>query len=418
MLVSRTQFAVGQGGMHLATLINDDFAPTRTANFVFDCGGTNKDIVKRELDSLNRDSPLARWYFLDEFTFNYRGQQLRNPMSETLIVLSHIDSDHVNGLAELRRELPDLSRVTVLLPYLEVWERLMEARADLSNLDMVADPAGTIEATLEGARVREVRAREGDGPLPRSQADGGDDADQDLEAIRGGARNSDLRSGTRVRAWTGSDWVFHLFVPHIVPETKREFVRAYDAYYADDLKGPRPAPPWEWSEESKELLLEFITTNIQAIRFATVTANKYSGPNGTSLAVYCGPVSNHQEHESEWCWAGSDCHSERGWRALGWLHTGDLNLNKAEIYDDFWRELGQYSDNVGSIVLPHHGSEEGYNSRLIGDFGPQRVLACSGPRAGWNHPNAEIWASLVDQVSCRVHVTRYEGSRFSTGAHY
>jgi len=119
--VERMQHPVGQGGMHSTKVALDGGTPFWA---IYDCGAHPKAQLLGEIDRIAAAIESKR---LD------------------LLTLSHLDSDHVNGVSEL---LAQLDVDTVVLPYLEPWERLVLAaeacsRGELTNsyLEMIRFPA-------------------------------------------------------------------------------------------------------------------------------------------------------------------------------------------------------------------------------------------------------------------------------------
>lgn len=74
--------------------------------------------------------------------------------------------------------------------------------------------------------------------------------------------------------------------------------------------------------------------------------------NRTSLSLYAGPT--------------KDCHLSFG--RAGWLHTGDSCLKNDKIYSQFYTTFKDYEKFIGTVVLPHHGSENNNNPKLYRDF--------------------------------------------------
>ena len=87
--VIRCQHPVGQGGFHTSEI---RIRSSRTEKFtiVYDCGATQNDALQQSID----------WY-------------VNNYEKIDLLVLSHLDNDHVQGLDQL---LTHISVDTVLIP--------------------------------------------------------------------------------------------------------------------------------------------------------------------------------------------------------------------------------------------------------------------------------------------------------------
>ena len=77
-----------------------------------------------------------------------------------------------------------------------------------------------------------------------------------------------------------------------------------------------------------------------------------SAENRTTLSLYAGPVENLYPYFDK----------------AGWLHTGDACLKNEKIYQQFYAAFENYEHFIGTVVLPHHGSENNHNPRLYHDF--------------------------------------------------
>jgi glyoxylase-like metal-dependent hydrolase (beta-lactamase superfamily II) len=400
----RTQFAIGQGGFH-ATRIFDDYSGDYFT-FVYDCGSLNAtDVREREIDEFYRggrhgwDCCWRRW--------------AGHPDRIDLVVLSHIDADHVNGLARLLEGRADRTNTLILLPYLEWWDRLaqFDSHADGGDaaVDMVADPAEYLRRT-QGVTVLTVSNEQPELPEEPEYvrlADGAEGAAGAVYVLPGPADGT-IANGATLKHWRDAPWVFKVFVPSVVDRARDEFV--------DELVRLLPG----WDERLRkgldpEQIRELLMLHAKEVRAATKKVSGAGGPNATSLIVYSGPDpdSKHVRGGDVCCFGpcrfGCECEGEL--TGLGWLHTGDAPLGERSLYEQLRSALARYLPYVGIVTLPHHGSRHGFSWRLIDDCAPRTAVACSGPRKGWKHPEPELWHALALRRIGTVHVSRYELSR-------
>jgi len=396
MHICRTQAPVGQGGLSVTTLAAIHAGAISAVTVVYDCGTLNG------LESLGAEFARA----LSECPAGTDSGRLAHVAASTatgqpaIVILSHVDEDHVNGLTEVIAQLRTRKRqIIVVMPLLTLEQRLFTLRGGSeevpeTHLLFLANPTRYVDGLLgDDGRVVEVESGEGEqeGPVLLSEL------------------GSRVPSGTVVTFEGSLDWVLHF----VHPPLDREKVGTVAAGLGQEF--------WDAWKASIELDLpegatSAIRGSIKTIRNAIKAARFAEGPNETSLVVYSGPP----QEACHFGWGKAShpgCVDEqrnygRGY-VPGAIHTGDAPLNREKFYDHVKSELHRYKTQVGTVNLPHHGSREGHNPNLVKDFKPLHVLACSGPRKGWLHPDPDLWASLADQDVCAVHVTKYAGSRFS-----
>ena len=224
MQVERIQYPIGQGCFHAGRIQwrDGESGAARDFRYVYDCGSTNLPELEREIKA-------------------YRTP----PFWVDALFVSHLDSDHVNGLDRL---LGGVRVDTVYIPYVD---------PDKSILDLVEDDLGggvsasLIEAKIDpgswfGSRgvseVVLVLASENDGPLDGEQTidDAGGDRDftGGSESIRksdsepsgrlgGRATESEKRSGDPALISNHGEAFKWVLVPHVAPapiERRRQFV--------------------------------------------------------------------------------------------------------------------------------------------------------------------------------------------------
>ncbi len=401
----RTQYAVGQGGFHVGEI--EDTAGGTRFTYAYDCGGSTANGV------LTREILLAQEEYLS-------GSGERD--TPNLVVLSHVDSDHVNGLQRLlkgRTTHPEL----ILIPLLDAADRLMQIGAVQNptpfERSLVVDPVGALRPFAD--RVLQVGApgaTNSDGPDTQPLNDG--PRSMSIPDAPAGVLPND--STIRLKFGHGSgalDWVFLVFTPRAAPTLQAKFLKAL----AGELQCSEEDLDSRLS--SAEGIEQLLNNSMGKVRNATKSAMRgLGGPNATSLIMYSGldprasgkgpaPWSFHAH--SGLCRCHTYVITPRSSREnrIGWIHTGDAPLNQRAMFDAFRNSLADTTHLVGTLVLPHHGSKNGFNWGLVDQWTPHTVVACSGPRIGWNHPNQEIWAKLADHVCERAHVTRYEASRYT-----
>ena len=80
---------------------------------------------------------------------------------------------------------------------------------------------------------------------------------------------------------------------------------------------------------------------------------------------------------------------------LGWIGTGDAPLGNSTVWADFSMHYGWRLGELGTILMPHHGSGSGYyNAKLLGDHGPVCVFSAAA-LSKHHHPSQHIIADVL-----------------------
>lgn len=136
LVAEQTQFAVGQGGLHLAQLQLSDYVqgpdvPSKPLSVVYDCGGHGDPAaLRRGLQMLRRSLPSGN----DGVTEHL-----------DVLVLSHLHADHINGFKRLVAGVP-LTIGKLIIPH-------YDDEHQLALLAQVAASTGDIAAVLEVSDV-------------------------------------------------------------------------------------------------------------------------------------------------------------------------------------------------------------------------------------------------------------------------
>jgi len=410
--VHRIQHAVGQGGFHSCMI---RFAGSRF-RYVYDCGSTN---------------PAARDRELDAFDASFQDDE---PLD--LLLLSHLDDDHVNGVDRLlaRRD----ARV-VVIPYLQPWERLaliMEAceRGTLteSHFDLIESPVrwflrrGTnlvvvVLPTIghedgDPPRVRldppegfhpwrpqepkemdrDVLKPVGWGPLSEQQRDDY----PELKRLEQGL--GVLQPGEPV--WLCSDrslLAVWMLIPFTHPEPER--LKSFQSLIKRELRLPLPTgkDPERYVRRIRTILKDKQRRAELARAYGVIRADR----NLTSMSLYSGPahglmpVGDGTLMQRRLFRHHSLHHSRRS----GWLGTGDAVLtraNRARAFEHFFEPV---LSEVGTFMLPHHGSSHNFAGYLLREhLNGVLWIAAYGKRNTYGHPDR----SLIHALKRRGEVAR------------
>ncbi len=337
-----------------------------------------------------------------------------------MLILSHAHADHLNGLPRLRT---GLTVDTIMLPLLSVKDRLIAFARSLAEApalfrdsfyrEFIADPAtalarleprqilfvkrgtrgegapgsdgGGIEPFVEGGTV-------GDSPL-RDGADGerwrligrGRVENHRTAPSRGSGKSPtaavktipDSRAiAVNVRGYTDL-W---LLAPHVNPgieASRRSFFRALSGHHGFDeksLANPR---------KLREILKDQKNHKILEGAYRAVRSN----PNVTSLCLYSGPAQNLPNGGFSWrMYRNSEGKICRCCGQIAWLGTGDAVLNTKPRVAALDAHYGVHLGNVGTMTLPHHGSDKNADGKLLDKVDPTHCVASAGHSSKWVHP--------------------------------
>jgi hypothetical protein len=414
---TRRQHPVGQGGFHSAEVA----VGKSRFRYVYDCGSESKGTMAREIKRLSegRSSP---------------------PAALDLLVLSHLHADHVNGVGRLLKS-HEVDRV--LVPYLVHEERLVllasacaEGRWSQSYHALVQDPVGWFRAesvddvifVLPSVEVRSTEDATEDPtedamrrPMIRDPDGTGEPGE--LRPLSGMVAPDDAMKGRYpgvvgasvvppggVLILSSGPWAVWALVPFTHPEPKllAEFVAAAErALRMPDLRAELT------SEEGARKLRDALAD--RAKRSALARAFKAVRPdqNLSSMSLYAGPAVAYDARCSARFvvhGAGPECGADSG--RLGWLATGDAPLASAARADRFEKFYGAFLPQVGTFVVPHHGSRKNFTGEVFKEtLKPADWVVPVGVRNRHKHPDRALMNALRARGAER-RVTQRPGTEF------
>lgn len=372
MEVVLTQHPVGQGGMTSGLLE----IPGGRFHWVYDCGSNHTEALNREI------AIVAARREVD------------------CLFLSHLDSDHVNGVDRLLMAAPVKE---VVLPYLNDLDRLIAAAHD----DAAGSLAGTFLTFLgdiEGwfgargvERVTYILPRdddsgeEGEGPdLPRFGGDG----EGAIEAIwRTSMEASDLPLG---QVGTTDEGAIVRLLDPAASLHLQATGRAIDWLLAPYAHRPSDARLHAFTEAmSSKFGPNYLSDSTMLLSDRGCRAEIresydliWSNHNLVSMALYAGPSNSSS-------WQGDRLHPPGWWlnasgQAIGWLGTGDMHLNSSRRRQAMMQHYRELLDQVNVFTLPHHGSQHNFHASLP-TMMPNltQCVAAAGPN-GYGHPSTAV----------------------------
>lgn len=383
--VEMTQHPVGQGSM-MSGILSDG-----ASNFVwvYDCGSNQKEPLIREIKKIKYNKKVDRLF------------------------ISHLDSDHVNGIDYL---LTSVAVEEVVLPYLNDIDLLLVLARDIENgvltgsaMSMLSD----IETWFRGRGVQRITMvnptnDEGEGPLLAETPEfpSGTETPSGWQAVWSGTPEPagvDFEIPSRVTRIVApnstlqmrlngqdADWVFIPFahqpaaseINKFISEIKRNFnINKIDRKFLKeaikDIDG-REKLKYCYSEIWKEHNL------VSMALFAGLKNNdKYVN------RCFHSCCRRHYEF-GRCCRCAGCCYGHCAAEQVSWLSTGDMKLKDNNRRTAFTKHYKDVVNTVGTFTLPHHGAEKSFHQDIL-DFAPNvmRWVASSGPN-GYGHPSNQV----------------------------
>lgn len=390
----RHQYPVGHGFFHSAMLTVGGAHSFPPFHYVYDCG------AKKVRGLL---APA-----IDDFC------KTLNDRPVDLMILSHLHSDHISGL-DILLARKEVRRVAI--PYLAESERLLligqlltKPEARLDEIQMAANPGGW----LRGRGVESVitiLATDGAQPAPEGRDARPEDEGQGSWALRTATTvpqqpvRGDTRMGHRtpLRAFIASrlvlDFHFYCWQARTMPARMAQ---------AWDSDGP-PSMAELLDPGHLARNLRSSTLRGRLIRCYTAVTRRKS-LNWTTLCALISPGAGALPAGYEISFGAARLLVPPIWpNDMGWLGTGDLELGREAVRDEFLEHYEEASP-VALLSLPHHGSELNFDTKLISHFKPGLTFA-TVPPGSVKHPDPRVLRAvnregidvfLVDNNACNA----------------
>jgi len=416
--------AVGHGTFFNGLAFNE--LHKSSFSWIYDCGSKRTTRIEQELTSLEG---REQW-----------------PEEVDLLVLSHFDDDHVNGVEQLLRS----RRVrTLALPYMDVGHSLACAASlgtdpcSASTAAFQIDPVGWLQSRGLAGQIDTVLLVQG-GP----RGDNDSPIDGELVPLPGGPEDNQRRRDSRTdtdgttalhsaRATARTDntaavprLVFWMHaaatVAHGIPLELMFFNATQPSLFRKDGSGGLLARRSRQSTSVVQADVDVIvrTYGLQdpsrspkrgwraALRGVYVKhfGSSSQQRNNISLCLLIRPVGFEAEHcvvfsHRDSC---SSTHRDRVsiTEKAGTLLLGDLRIDSATLAE-MQAHFGpvRWAD-LGTVQVPHHGSRHSWEPGSAAVFGADRFIHCV-PDTSSHHPHKSVSDDLMGTV---VHRADYRAS--------
>lgn len=362
MIVSRIIHPVGQGALYTESIKTNG----KCYNIVYDCGSTTSYKV-------NRGKPILQ---AEIETFYDKNENI------DLLFISHFDYDHVNGLKYLKDHCNIKRVIMPLIPTAARWIYLSQLDDDLQSL--MTNPE---EFFGNNTEIISVRYTNGQEPT----------RDELVLIDNEPSSKQEIVSGTIIQFRNMHDWCY---IPFNFDE---------DARYQKLISGLKN------SGVDKDALLngdmDYIVKHRTAINKVYKGVAKSGSSNESSLIVYSGPISVKHEYIMKYnSICNVSCIARRFHygcnmipfirKRVACLYLGDTDLNQASggcgIIEAIYLNLGDVKDNIGTIQVPHHGSEKNFNNDILWYRCPKLYFASFGMQNQYGHPSYKVVADIEE----------------------
>lgn len=373
----RSFLPVGQGAFYVEQFENG-------TNVVYDCGSlTGIKYVEREIKSVFE-----------------KGENI------AAVFISHMHADHTNGLKTL---LSYCNVKRLYLPYLTPDTIFLTGLEEIVN---GGEPSDFLVRLFNGdeSAVREVTGRSNmETPELIFVTPEIERLEGDYDVTRG--NHTHILSGSQIEdiVHNEDDSLKWVYVPFNFEN------KVYSKLFIDELHR-------RGYTDLDKLFHDFIDevklSGLKGTIYHDVSdAYKIVGKmNDTSMVLYSG-------FENRWaqitfrmnlcggatCWCFSRCHICRGGVPAGSLYMGDYNANGISGWRDLKNAFNLYWSGVGVIQIPHHGSNENFNKKLM--HLASMLVISAGTRNPYSHPHTRVMKQIITSGIPYFWVTEYVGSR-------
>lgn len=373
------QWGVGHGGFHTAEIFEPVGRRRIIRRYVYDCG-----------------SKARRGLLYPRIEAYVDGLRASDAQSIDTLYLSHFDTDHVNGLEKLSKELyPDIKLLKIVIPFMEIDEKVMAISAQKGGyfplyLDLVLDPERTLEALFPDVQVEFLRPSE----VPDTEFSESAELDEAPEKgglIPSSSGNISIKSGSSGLGLPKLLWEVIAYVQPDVPTITARFweiANNHGLFVSNSLE----------VEEVKSLII----SNYRKLKDISKDVLGHDGSNSSSIVLYSGPgpgvkVKCFVKKENNTIpWTGLPSNAKDWWAFNSedfgaWLSTGDARLKPSKEVSKLMQGLGkQRLKRVTIISAPHHGSQYNSSAHLWGLFPNATCVTMHAKGGSAIHPHLSV----------------------------
>lgn len=357
----RTFHNIGQGAFYTERFQN--------YTMVYDCGGSKAKIIEKEI----------------RHTFE------KNEEIHALFI-SHFHADHINGLEYL---LTYCNVKTVYLPLVHDNEKI-QLLIENSYFggdnqfvrELIQNPEQVIKSFNDDTEVIFVKANQQDLDR-RSEPD---------------EKRKVIDSGTHIPVYEADfeqcRWVY-------IPYNFQYSVISKKLVHELNMIGIT----------SSNFLNLYISKKTEIIKIYETVLGGTNNFNTNSLVVYSGIDVSYDDNCNCWFeyYINYCSHSfDRRYKVRHWkeacLYMGDYNAKDPHQFDELRNAFDKYWDRIGTIQVPHHGSNHNFNSGLIENA--NFAVISAGKKNRFGHPHTSTLHKILNTPCIPIVVTEDPYTRF------
>ncbi len=351
-----------------------------------------------------------------------------------LLVISHLDRDHVNGVPELM-EIFNVRKIVI--PYMSKIEKIIFAWTELNAGDELFQRGALNAHSLLAGLISEVRDDGTELNLdlgPTEVVESSEVASVEYLEI---SRNMSKATQDFHRVW---EFLHFSLYSGKSESVKNDFIKEFNKGFRSVLgKGIDDLDIEDFQDAKKrqniKSVYDLACKSIESMHqikvediFNASSIILYSGPTDDLLDLNKGSWSVVRESAGQQV-VGlhgipdrygiegfSNCsYIDKLEYAGGWLGTGDARLKDAANILELRNNLGQSRINrIKVLTVPHHGSKNNSDYEFYNVFSQLRVecVVHSDPETGYRHPHAEIKEVIARKGFIEIPVTKEEKSYY------
>jgi hypothetical protein len=402
----RVQWPVGKGGFSTGKIECDGGA----FNYIYDCGATSPKRLSTIIDFYKRGTSAA-----------------------DLLFISHLDSDHVNGVEALAKAL-DIR--AIVMPYLSRLDVLVLVSAALNAGTLTESHADALTDTAAWLRRHGIRRaiyvgnsefRDGEPASQTAPFDGepmpnGWQTDHETEGPWSVTFDTSpilrlppvderpeeywINGHTNIRANISGTavWQFIPFVPKFDDASIQNFERQIQKIEEEDrvdLQDPETLKDYIQSVNNRGKLKK-------CYKALSSDRNKTCLCLGTAWGAGARYVDTRIARSAPPPIAAGLCYGSY-WPYIDtyagsvWLHTGDLHLQEGAVLNDYVNQYKAIMNRLRVFQLPHHGSHRSFDARAMDLVSPHLVFATVNESSKHHpHPDVVDLVTLGGAGFCRI----------------
>lgn len=445
MIVTRTQYAVGQGGFHVAEIS----VKRRSFRYIYDCGAKNPKLLKDRIQTWPSPDKNFDWLVISSFDadhFNCAEVLIENEFKFKAIILPHLldenlfkqlffsyilndmDMTDFSDVVNVFRRIVkgDFGRIIPSLEGSEINEEGLVKTNELAkeSIHKVSSKAYLVDDTDWMLRFYSIERNSRDVVETIFKEPSLSDLKRIIEEIgkfllqkKSKEEINKLLKNVKSELEKSVDTPTKISEHHSKIERKEAPPTATLEEMAKEAQKEKlAAKPEENSEKKleKKKIKEILTQLFKKAK-AEDKNKLIDDYNSASLCLYSGPVpGSHANWIKEFIFertcieqSKSKTLPKHGGRVVGWIGVGDITFKTDNSIDCFIQHYSLELMLAGTRMLPHHGAQSNYDSSLL-NF--RRFAACSTQNSlwvaaadpiggGYRHPDGSIISECTATAS-------------------